>query len=150
MKKICIALILLASFLLTGCKENYKSVSDITDSISKAVTFDTFLKGDDKILKELYNINPEDAKDYNLYVASQNILINEILIIEMKDADKVADAKEKIEKRVEDLKKLYKDYLPEQYKLTEDMIYETHGNTIIMAITSDNKKVHDALKELYK
>ncbi|MCY6484121.1 DUF4358 domain-containing protein [Clostridium aestuarii] len=157
-KNIFITIILLISTVsfLAGCSNSKNSadenvsVKDINEKVKQTIDVSEMREGDGEKLQKLYDINPEDLEEFVFYTPPSNIKADELIIMKVKDSDKIDDIKEKISKRIEQQGSNFKDYLPEEYYLIEKHVLKDNGNYILLTVSKDAEKIEDIFDEAFK
>ncbi|KAJ51073.1 hypothetical protein BD780_000193 [Clostridium tetanomorphum] len=140
---------------LSGCgskKATTKtpSIKEISTKIEQAIDTSGMKIADANKLEKLYKINSDEVEEFVLYAPASNIKANEIVLIKVKDANKVNEIKEKVSKRVENQSTSFKDYLPNEYALIEKHVLKVNGNYILLAISKDTEKIEKIFDESFK
>lgn len=141
------------AIILSGCDKKMAknpSVKEIDEKIKQTVDVSNMRQGDEAKLKKLYDINSDEVEEFVLYVAPSNIKADEITVIKVKDENNVSAIKDKIAARVQKQGESFKDYLPEEYYLIENHVLECKGNYVILAVSKDADKIHEAFNGFFK
>lgn len=138
-----------------GCSaesENNTSTSfkEISDEIIKSADLSSMMEGDSRKLQQLYEIDEDKLENYVIYTPSANIQADELLLLQVKDPKDLSDIEDKIKKRIESKKAVFKDYLPEEYNLMENSVLETKENYIFYLASKNADKVRDVFMEFFK
>lgn len=96
-------------------------------------------------LMDLYGIDSKDLENYDVRMALINVQATEIAMFEAKEG-KLDAVKKGVEKRLEDLKALWSQYLPDQYELVKNNLTYENGNYYFFIVGQDAKKVLDSIK----
>lgn len=136
--------------IAAGCSGNAaKSVDphEAADAIIKNVTFrDTLVEAQGDVAREWYAFDGK-VTDYAVFISGSGATAEEVAVIRSSD---VKTARETVDKRVEDLKKRFEDYVPtEMAKLSEPVII-TKGDAVILVIADDAAQARQAVEDLYK
>lgn len=143
----------LISVILSGCAgktAKNPSVKEIDEKIKQTVDVSSMRQGDESKLKKLYDINADEVEEFVLYMAPSNIKADEITVIKVKDANNVSAIKDKIAARIQKQGESFKDYLPEEYYLIENHVLDCQGNYVILAVSKDAEKIHEAFNGFFK
>ncbi len=156
MKKI-LAAVLSLSLLLAGCgsgsdgKSNVKL--DAAGFTSKVVETlkqtDDMVELSDEKLGDFYGVPFEGLKKATVYVSGTRSTSNEVCVLELENSDAEEKAKEVVNKRLDEQKESYKDYIPEEYeKLNGSMTsVKIVGNNVIMVVGIDSSEVENIVSE---
>jgi len=133
-----------------GEKEVSVSVSEIAEKIQSDVEWPSMIDLDEQGLKDFYGIDASDLEEYDVKIPMMIVKSNEIAVIKVKDAEKVEEVKENIEKRAESIKKTFETYLPDQYENAKNYLLEVKGKYIIFAIHEDITNVEEVFNSFFK
>ena len=136
MKKI--VLISLILLLVSGCGKETTSFNpnDLANELLKEVDFDdelTLFAGD---ISKIYDM-PE-VEDYLIYIGS-GATSEEIAIITLKNSSDEEDVKASLEKRVEEQKQNFANYVPEEVSRLEKSIIKSNEKYVVLCVSSDNQ-----------
>ncbi|MBQ5399302.1 MAG: DUF4358 domain-containing protein [Ruminococcus sp.] len=82
------------------------------------------------------------------YYSNDNVMdVSELLIIKLKDKSDGEAFRDKIEKHIEEQKKLYKSYAPKQYALLDNSIVEASANTVFYCAAENAAALNEAFKK---
>lgn len=136
MKKI--VLISLILLLVSGCGKETTSFNpnDLANELLTEVDFDdelTLFAGD---ISKIYDM-PE-VEDYLIYIGS-GATSEEIAIITLKNSSDEEDVKAALEKRVEEQKQNFANYVPEEVSRLEKSIIKSNEKYVVLCVSSDNQ-----------
>lgn len=136
MKKI--VLISLILLLVSGCGKETTSFNpnDLANELLKEVDFDdelTLFAGD---ISKIYDM-PE-VEDYLIYIGS-GATSEEIAIITLKNSSDEEDVKAALEKRVEEQKQNFANYVPEEVSRLEKSIIKSNEKYVVLCVSNDNQ-----------
>lgn len=136
MKKI--VLISLILLLVSGCGKETTSFNpnDLANELLKEVDFDdelTLFAGD---ISKIYDM-PE-VEDYLIYIGS-GATSEEIAIITLKNSSDEEDVKAALEKRVEEQKQNFANYVPEEVSRLEKKIIKSNEKYVVLCVSNDNQ-----------
>lgn len=155
MKKIIILLlIILIAFvgieiIIMNTKDSNKDISiDMQKLAEDLITAEIFeddlsIIDEDSIIKK-YNFNKEDLKNIISYVGT-GATVEEILIIEVSDKNKINEFKKIIETKIEELKINFQSYLPKEVFKLENCNLITKDNYIILCISNNEEKAKEII-----
>lgn len=140
MKKIIVSLMIMLLIISSvGCTKD-KDVSInidslIKDSLDVANFKSEMVELDDGILESLYStIKLADVEEFKVYVAGSGANAEEIAAFKVKESKKVEDVYNAVSARLEDLQEGFKDYIPEQYKISQDGIVKKEGKYVFLIL----------------
>ena len=136
MKKI--VLISLILLLVSGCGKETTSFNpnDLANELLTEVDFDdelTLFAGD---ISKIYDM-PE-VEDYLIYIGS-GATSEEIAIIPLKNSSDEEDVKAALEKRVEEQKQNFANYVPEEVSRLEKSIIKSNEKYVVLCVSNDNQ-----------
>lgn len=136
MKKI--VLISLILLLVSGCGKETTSFNpnDLANELLTEVDFDdelTLFAGD---ISKIYDM-PE-VEDYLIYIGS-GATSEEITIITLKNSSDEEDVKAALEKRVEEQKQNFANYVPEEVSRLEKSIIKSNEKYVVLCVSNDNQ-----------
>ena len=98
------------------------------------------------ILFDFYDLDADKVADAHMYTSGSRATAEEITVIRMKDAKDVGLAEAAMKQRVEDQKRSYQDYIPEELPKLEGAVVLTHGSYALLAVADDPSKVEETFK----
>ncbi len=123
-----------------------KDVSAVADELKNGIEFkDSLNEIDPAVSEKLYKLTADDYKSAKIYIGSGGATAEEIACIEAKDADGVSKIEDAVKNRIEDLKKTFKDYVPEEMDKLNDPVIVTKGNSVYMCLSNDNAKAKEII-----
>ena len=129
-----------------SAKESSKSAAEVADALKDGVEFKDSLNEPDKgMIEKLYGLSEDMYKEGKLYIGSGGATAEEIACFTANDADGAAKIKEAYEKRIEDLKKTFENYVPEEMDKLNDPVIVTKGNSVYMCLSNDNDKAKEII-----
>lgn len=151
-KLLCAASLLM---LLAGCTSSPSNtevdLTKISETIYEKVDSGELEMGmmsenlDATALKDLYELDINDLKSYDVRMALINVQANEVAMFEAKDG-KFDTVKKGVEKRLENLKELWSQYLPDQYELVKNAQTYENGNYYFFVVGSDAEEIIEIIK----
>lgn len=118
-----------------------------TDALKEAVTLPKGMvdvKAD--TLKDRFGIEEADVAELSAYVCGSGAMPDEFGVFRAKDADAAKRVADALNKRIEQQRKTFKDYTPNEMYKFDDCFVEIHGNVVIYAVCADNSKAKELLK----
>lgn len=152
-KEICI--IILIVVIISGIllftnrdKDITIDINKISKDIMENIKFEDELnKMDNNTVSKLYDIN--NATSQLVYMSS-GATAEEIAIFEFKDKEECKIALEKANKRIEEQKENFKDYMPKEMKRLENAIIKNKNKYLIVCITNNQEKIEEILNKYIK
>lgn len=155
MKKIWIVIIILIVLLISIVilfnnkeKEITIDINKLTEDIMENIKFEDELnKVDKSVVANLYDIN--NAISQEVYMSS-GATAEEIALFEFANKEEGKKGLEKANKRIEEQKQNFKDYMPKEIKKLEDAIVISKNNYLIVCITDKQEEVKIILNRYIK
>lgn len=137
---------LAAALLFTGCSSQGGSAeaknvepAAAADAILNEVEFrDSLVKAEDGAAEGLGYRLDDTIADYAIYISGSGATAEEIAVLKVAEGAGTDDAKKILEKRVEDLKFRFEDYVPEEMVKLNDPVIVTGGNVAILVLADDS------------
>lgn len=151
-----ITLLIITTNILSGCtfskKINLKQplVKDIISNIKNIIDFSEMIQLDNSRFQNLYDIDPQELDELEVYISASNIKAQEVAVLKVKNDSNIEDIKKKISKRVEEQGNSFKNYLPEEYYLIENNIFKSNGSYALLVISKHADEVEDVFDESFK
>lgn len=129
--------VLLCLFIFLDVKRDAESNADIktvASQVAKAAGVDPEEFAQDRMIKRFYNLNPKDYEGAVLYAPKDNMDVNEIFIIKLKDESQTEIVRTAIQKRLDTQLKSFEGYGAEQTALLKAHVLEVRGNYIFYMV----------------
>ncbi|MSS64942.1 DUF4358 domain-containing protein [Velocimicrobium porci] len=138
---------------LTGCIESTNqqiSVKDLAKELKTEINYqDELSKLDKDVAIEMYQLDGIEVEDCIVYV-STGATAEEIAVISAKNGTDASKIEEAFEKRVEEQKNSFKDYVPEELKKLDEAVIEEEGNIVVLSISDEDEKAEALIKNAAK
>ncbi len=121
-----------------------KPFEEVESSIESQIDTSSLVKANDQTFKQDYGLNAADYEGVMLYVSSNYLEAQEILLVEVKNDDQLLEVEEAIDKRIENRRNDFEGYIPEQVLLLDDAIVTIRGNYIFLVISEDAEAYQQA------
>jgi len=151
MKKMLAGIVMTAAMLVsvTGCGGDGKTASKPLNEITQAVMdsgieFPEMVEVSEENFQFKYGVTADDYSEFSVWWAGSGGDADEVCIVKAKD-DKLDTVKSAVEKRLEDQKVVFKDYVPAQYDKLCDTKVNTEGDYVYWVCTNDNTKAEDTI-----
>lgn len=152
MKKLSV-LFCVMLFIFAGCGGNNGKANetvvpaDAAKTILNNVTFvDDLVEANGDIAKDRYFFD-DKVSDYSIYFGGSGATAEEIAVIKTSD---VKTAKATVERRVEDLKLNFENYVPAEMTKLSDPVIVTRGDIVFLVICDDAAEAQKAIDNLFK
>lgn len=144
---IVILFIIYIVILKTSKGANNIPVKTIEKNILQVAATDEMKKGSTQDLKRLYGLNANDYDGTMLYIPTDIMSVNEIIVIKLKDSAQFDSVEKALKNRIDTQLQNFDGYGVEQTKLINSAIIETKGNYMLMAIADNVDDIYKAFKK---
>lgn len=145
------AAILMALTLFSGCSQTgSKTITVPTDEVAQklmdSLSFEYPLNQlPEDAANRLYKLDGEILEEQAVYVGTGGALADEVSVWRVKDEKDAKTVQEAAEKRVENQKASFQDYVPEEMPKLEKAVIQVDGDTIILCVSSDPEKAKEVI-----
>lgn len=129
-----LALFTAAMFAISGSDQPFASVAK---SIEQTIDACAMQKRQPKDLRRCFGLNPADYDGVLLYQADSYLSAEELLLIRVKDESQMQEIRDAVQKRIENRKKDFKGYLPDQAAVMEHAQVVVRGRYLFFAASKD-------------
>lgn len=143
--------ILMALTLFSGCSQTgSKTITAPTDEVAQklmdSLSFEYPLNQlPEDAANRLYKLDGEILEEQAVYVGTGGALADEVSVWRVKDEKDAKTVQEAAEKRVENQKASFQDYVPEEMPKLEKAVIQVDGDTIILCVSSDPEKAKEVI-----
>lgn len=143
--------ILMALTLFSGCSQTgSKTITAPTDEVAQklmdSLSFEYPLNQlPEDAANRLYKLEGEILEEQAVYVGTGGALADEVSVWRVKDEKDAKTVQEAAEKRVENQKASFQDYVPEEMPKLEKAVIQVDGDTIILCVSSDPEKAKEVI-----
>ena len=122
---------------VTGCGNEVKTFdpNDLANELIAEVNFDDELTKFEGDISKLYDL-PE-VEDYVVYVGS-GATAEEIAIITLKDESDEESVREALEKRVEEQKQSFSNYVPEEVARLDKSVIQSNQKYVVLCVSDED------------
>lgn len=122
---------------ITGCGNEVKTFdpNDLANELIAEVNFDDELTKFEGDISKLYDL-PE-VEDYVVYVGS-GATAEEIAIITLKDESDEESVREALEKRVEEQKQSFLNYVPEEVARLDKSVIQSNQKYVVLCVSDED------------
>ena len=106
----------------------------IRANLTSAADTDKMQEGDNRMLRRLYGIDPEQLEAVTLYYPSSNMGAEELLFVRVKDQANVKGIKELIEARNGSQIKAFEGYGAEQTRMLKEAVLNEYGSDLLYVV----------------
>ncbi len=129
--------VLLVVFILVDAGKDASSSADIKDvsaQVVKAAKLTEETPAGSRLVKRFYGINPGDYEGVVLYAPKDNMDVNEMLIVKLKDKSQSKIVEAAIQERLDTQLKSFEGYGAEQTALLNEHKLQVKGNYIFYMV----------------
>jgi len=155
-KKTLVGAVMTAAMLfsVTGCGDEGKTATKPLNEVTQAVMdsgveFPEMVEVSEDNFQFKYGVTADDYSECSVWWAGSGGDADEVCIVKAKDG-KLDTVKSAVEKRLEDQKTVFKDYVPAQYDKLCDTKVKTEGDYVYWVCTNDNSKAEDTLLSYFE
>lgn len=113
-------------------------------NVEQASESDRMKKGDNRMLRRLYGIDPEMLEGMVFYYPASNMGAEELLFVRVKNEADVAAVKGLIEQRNTSQIRAFEGYGVEQTQMLKDAVISEHGRDLLYSVGSQSNAVEEA------
>lgn len=142
--------ILLVSFMVfIYSKESAKDVPlrEVEHALLEKTNIHEMHKCNDRQLKQFIGIDVSAVDEYIYYKSNEALGVEELLIVKVKDKDKLKAVQTSVEQRVDSQIDLFDNYGPKQVKLLKDSIILKKGSYIFYCTGHDKDRCEEVFKD---
>ncbi|MBQ3124616.1 MAG: DUF4358 domain-containing protein [Clostridia bacterium] len=134
--------------ILAGCgKIEEIVISELGDVLGTSVAFSEQLTQIDTAnIEKRYLLNSKDYSEITAFVGTAAVC-DEYVIVKTDATEAMA---EKLGRYIEEKRKTYKKYRPDEVGKLDNAIIETYENAVVMIVTADSENALDVYKEYLK
>jgi len=152
MKKfLSVLLIAILCFAFTSCSKEVKqpSASEVMAKVKASVELPEMAEISKENLGNYYDIDTQIIDEIAYAIAGSGVDADEVLILKLKTPQDVNKVFKIVDEKRESQKKIFSEYAPAEATKIENAFVMKKGNYYIYAVTSDTKKVEDAILPLF-
>lgn len=146
-----LALLLLGT--LAGCQNKKTADADpaeLADALKNAVAFqDEMTQTEESVYNRIYGTDTGTFESARVYM-STGATAEEIAVFKAKTAADADNIYALMEKRIENQKQAFEDYVPAEMAKLGDPVLRKEGNLVILCISNENGKAEDKIDEILK
>ena len=133
--------------LLIFTSGSSKSFEKVAGPVEGAINKETMVKQKELDIKKLYGLNESEYDGVMLYVSSNNLSAEEVLLLKVKDKDQLDDVRKAIDKRLESRMNDFKGYAPEEEAYIDNAVVSFRGDYVFVSIGVDAEKLKEVFNE---
>ena len=129
--------VLLVVFILVDTGKDASSnaeIEDVSAQVVKAAKLSEETPAGNRMVKRFYGLNPGDYEGVVLYAPKDNMDVNELLIVKLKDTSQSKAVESAIRQRLDTQLKSFEGYGAEQTALLEAHKLQVKGNYIFFMV----------------
>ncbi len=144
--------LLLVAVILTACGKSAVSsvnVDEFAKAISQSLNFDDELMPIDREMAFYIHDVEELVESVCVYLGS-GATAEEVAVFKAKNQIAVKELKEEIAEYIEDKRKEYENYIPEEVARINKAVMVENGNLVVLCINQDNEKSRSFIENYFK
>ena len=119
----------------------------IRANLTSAADTDKMQEGDNRMLRRLYGIDPEQLEAVTLYYPASNMGAEEVLYVRVKDPANVKEIKGLIEARNQSQIKAFEGYGVEQTQMLKEAVIKEYGSDLLYVVGAQAPAVVEAYEK---
>lgn len=144
---ICVFLFFVIAYQFVKVKD--VNLEDLGGRLQRTFSNDTYIVGDDQILRRNYGIDPNEIESYIYMAPKSNMNASEILILKCKP-EYASNIMARIQKRIDSQSNSFKTYAKDQYEIISNSELKKKGDYIYFISSNDMETVNNLIKECYR
>lgn len=162
MKKILsFMLIGLLVFSLAGCSEkipdiavrdimtNIENESEIAKGLSELDFKKADLQDFEKQMIESFGIDIEDIEEGIMKFPMINLQVDSVILLKVNNEEKLPEVKASLENYVENQRKAFENYMPQNLEVINNHILKEKGKYMILIISNEAEKIDEAFEKAF-
>ena len=137
-----LALVVAVIIFAAGKKESRASFEKVSQAVSSQIAPDQMEKAESRYLKKIYGLNAGDYDDVMIYIPSNSMSAQELLLIKLADVSQSDSVIEAIEERIRSQLNVFEGYAPVQVAVLENAVVDPQSNYILY-VSGDNAEKTD-------
>lgn len=130
-------------------KTSDATIEAVTAEVARAAGVDAANQAEERMVKRFYGLNPRDYDGAAFFMPKDNMDVNEILIVKLKDISQAESVETAVHNRLDTQIKSFEGYGAEQTALLKAHVLEVRGNYIFYMVGEKAKIAQKAfLKSL--
>lgn len=114
-----------------------------------AASFSGTQKGDGRMIRRFYGLEPTEYEGVMLYYPDTNMGVNELLVVKLSDISQSEAVQQAAEARIESQKNVFEGYGVDQMDmLTNDTVIEARGPYVLFVCSKNAQKVRQAFLDM--
>lgn len=119
------------------------SFQTVEAAVTEAADFQNLQPGTGQDLKKFYGLNEKDFDAVCFYYASQSMGVDELLLVASDESEKIEEAEDAAEQRIETQLRNFEGYGEEQTKLLQDAVLIKKGNFFLLAVSPQGDEIKE-------
>lgn len=119
------------------------SFQTVEAAVTEAADFQNLQLGTGQDLKKFYGLNEKDFDAVCFYYASQSMGVDELLLVASDESEKIEEAEDAAEQRIETQLRNFEGYGEEQTKLLQDAVLIKKGNFFLLAVSPQGDEIKE-------
>ena len=141
-------LVLLLMWIGRGSSQK-ADFSKLAAAVTEEMDFSQMQQGDAQLLRRLYGLNGSELRHWLLYTSTDNMDVEELLLVECISEEQADQAAQAAEKRAEVQKDNFEGYSPEQVHLIEKSVILERDTYLLFVISDQAEEVKDSFQKTF-
>lgn len=149
-KLMLLALLAVMLWKIAGRAQSQTPFEEVKRSVEASMGTEEMKESDAQLLRRFYGLNSGELKNWTLWTASDNMAVEELLLVECTSQEQFAQIEEAAQKRADVQHDNFAGYAPEQVKLADSAAVCAEYPYLLFAISDHAEEVkQEFLKSLY-
>lgn len=141
-------LIVYVGFLAFQKQKSRVPFSTVQKEVMETADTGSLQQGSGQDFKRFYGLNEKDYAGFSFYYTNQSMGVEEILLVFSEDTEKMEEAQQAAEKRIQTQLQNFEGYGEEQTKLLRDAVVAKKGNFFLMAVSPSADEIKNKFLEI--
>lgn len=119
-------------------------IESVTEEVLEAAKMKGAVPAEERMVKRFYGLNPKDYKGAVLFAPKDNMDVNEIFIVKLKDSSQAEEVEKAIRERLETQQKSFEGYGAGQTALLKAHTLDVRGNYVFYMVGENVTAAHKA------
>lgn len=124
-------------------QDSSTSIEKVESSTIQNIDVSNMSKQDNLSIKRFLDLDPSQYMNIVYYKSNDAMQASEFVIVRFKDDSQQNQFKEKIDARVQNQKKIFEGYAPEQAELLANNILDIHANYALYVVSPNAKQMDE-------
>lgn len=132
---------------VSGDKVSETDIETVRNEVNKVSGFAEVPQAENRLIKRFYGLNPSDYEGIILYAPQDDMAVEEMLIVKLKDVSQADSVQLAIEERLETQLTSFEGYGAEQVAMLNKHVLSVEGNYIFYMVGENAQEAQKAFLE---